>query len=147
MRCSRCHQNANFDPGRVPGSPHWHLAPSEMAWEGKTVGEICLQMKDPARNGGRSINDLIDHIGKDTLVGWAWGTWLRQVSRTRHAADRRGARRGVGEDRVSLSEAVIILARLRPSEAANVTALLAVQSMITLSGTFKACESCDQTRG
>ncbi len=72
MRCSSCHQNANFDPGRVPGNPHWHLAPSEMAWEGKTVGEICLQIKDPARNGGRSVDDLIDHIGKDTLVGWAW---------------------------------------------------------------------------
>jgi hypothetical protein len=72
MRCSSCHQNANFDPGRVPGNPHWHLAPSEMAGEGKTVGEICLQIKDPARNGGRSVNDLIDHIGKDTLVGWAW---------------------------------------------------------------------------
>ena len=72
MRCSSCHQNANFDPGRVPGNPHWHLAPSDMAWEGKTVGEICLQIKDPARNGGRSVNDLIDHIGKDTLVGWAW---------------------------------------------------------------------------
>lgn len=72
MRCSNCHQNANFDPGRVPGHPQWHLAPREMAWEGKTVGEICLQIKDPARNGGRSVNDLIDHIGKDTLVGWAW---------------------------------------------------------------------------
>lgn len=72
MRCSNCHQNANFDPGRVPGNPNWHLAPREMAWEGKTVREICLQIKDPARNGGRSVNDLIDHIGKDTLVGWAW---------------------------------------------------------------------------
>ena len=72
MRCSSCHQTANFDPGRVPGNPHWHLAPLEMAWEGKTVGEICLQIKDPARNGGRSVNNLIDHIGKDTLVGWAW---------------------------------------------------------------------------
>ncbi len=72
MRCSSCHQNANFDPGRVPGHPHWHLAPREMAWEGRTVGEICLQIKDPARNGGRMVDDLIDHIGKDSLVGWAW---------------------------------------------------------------------------
>jgi hypothetical protein len=72
MRCSTCHQNANFDPGRVPGHREWHLAPREMAWEGKTVAEICDQIKDPARNGGRKLEDLIHHIGADTLVGWAW---------------------------------------------------------------------------
>ena len=72
MRCSSCHQQANFDPGRVPGHPEWHLAPREMAWEGKTLAEICAQIKDPARNGGRKVEDLIHHIGDDTLVGWAW---------------------------------------------------------------------------
>jgi len=72
MRCSICHQQANFDPARVPGHPEWHLAPREMAWEGKTPAEICAQIKDPARNGGRKVEDLIHHIGTDTLVGWAW---------------------------------------------------------------------------
>ncbi len=72
MRCDICHQQANFDPGRVPGHPEWHLAPREMAWEGRTLGEICDQIKDPSRNGGRSLNDLVHHIGADTLVGWAW---------------------------------------------------------------------------
>jgi hypothetical protein len=72
MRCSICHQNANFEPGRMPGHPEWHLAPREMAWEGKTVAEICAQIKDPARNGGRKPEDLIHHISEDTLVGWAW---------------------------------------------------------------------------
>jgi hypothetical protein len=72
MRCNICHQQANFDPGRVPGHPEWHLAPREMAWEGKTLGEICDQIKDPRRNGGRSLDDLVHHIGMDTLVGWAW---------------------------------------------------------------------------
>jgi hypothetical protein len=72
MRCSICHQNANFDSGRMPGHPEWHLAPLEMAWEGKTVAEICAQIKDPARNGGRKVEDLVHHIGEDTLVGWAW---------------------------------------------------------------------------
>jgi hypothetical protein len=72
MRCSICHQNANFDPGRMPGHPEWHLAPREMAWEGKTLAEICSQVTDPARNGGRKVEDLIHHIGTDTLVGWAW---------------------------------------------------------------------------
>lgn len=72
MQCSACHGDANFDPARMPGHPVWHLAPAEMAWEGKTVGEICVQLRDPARNGGRSLADLIEHIGDDTLVGWAW---------------------------------------------------------------------------
>jgi hypothetical protein len=72
MRCSSCHQQANFDPGRMPGHPHWQLAPREMAWEGRTLGEICAQIKDPARNGGRSLEALVQHIGTDTLVGWAW---------------------------------------------------------------------------
>jgi len=72
MRCSICHQQANFDPGRVPGDPDWHLAPRAMAWEGKTLGEICAQIKDPDRNGGRSLDELAHHIGTDHLVGWAW---------------------------------------------------------------------------
>jgi hypothetical protein len=72
MRCPVCHQAANFEPGRVPGNPIWHLAPREMGWEGKTLGEICAQIKDPARNGNRSLEALVEHIGEDSLVGWAW---------------------------------------------------------------------------
>jgi hypothetical protein len=72
MRCPICHQAANFDTGGVPGNPIWHLAPREMGWEGKTLGEICAQIKDPARNGNRSLEALVEHIGEDHLVGWAW---------------------------------------------------------------------------
>jgi hypothetical protein len=72
MRCATCHQKANFEPARMPGHPDWHLAPRDMAWEGKTLAEICAQIKDPSRNGGRKIEDLIHHIATDTLVGWAW---------------------------------------------------------------------------
>jgi len=72
MRCHICHQQANFDPGRMPGHPEWHLAPREMGWEGKSLHEICVQIKDPERNGGRSLEQLVEHIGTDTLVGWAW---------------------------------------------------------------------------
>lgn len=72
MRCPICHQSANFDPGRVPGHAPWLLAPREMGWEGKTLEQICGQIKDPERNGGRSLADLVHHIGEDSLVGWAW---------------------------------------------------------------------------
>ena len=40
---------------RSPGNPRWGLAPIEMAWQGKTVREICQQLKDPSRNGGRDL--------------------------------------------------------------------------------------------
>lgn len=72
MRCAQCHQDANFEPAGVPGHPHWHLAPREMAWQNKTLGEICTQIKDPARNGNRSMEQLWTHMAKDSLVGWAW---------------------------------------------------------------------------
>lgn len=72
LRCTICHANGNFAPGRMPGHAIWHLAPREMAWEGRTVSQICEQIKDPKRNGNRTPHDLVEHIGKDTLVGWAW---------------------------------------------------------------------------
>ena len=107
MRCSICHQNANFDPGRMPGHPEWHLAPREMAWEGKTLAEICAQIKDPARNGGRKPEDLIHHIGEDTLVGWAWAPGFgRSPAPGTQTAGRR-AGRGLGEDRSGLSRQMI----------------------------------------
>ena len=72
MRCPTCHLQANVDTAGVPGNPIWHLAPRDMGWEGKTLREICIQIKDPARNGNRSVDALIEHIGEDHLVGWAW---------------------------------------------------------------------------
>lgn len=72
MRCGTCHHTANFDPGRVPGAPNWHLAPREMAWEGLSLGEICAQLKDPLRNGGRDLEQIVHHMGHDALVGWGW---------------------------------------------------------------------------
>ena len=72
MRCASCHQKANFDPGHMPGHEHWHLAPLSMAWQGKTASQICAQVKDPARNGNRNLAQIVEHMSKDTLVGWAW---------------------------------------------------------------------------
>ena len=79
-RCSTCHQGDNFDPAGMPGHAHWHLAPREMAWQGKTVGEICVQVKDPARNGGRTLAQIHDHMTNDSLVGWAWAPGYGRAS-------------------------------------------------------------------
>ena len=72
MRCSICHQQANFDPARVPGHPDWHLAPASMAWQHRSLAAICAQLKDPARNGGRPLDKIVEHVAQDSLVGWAW---------------------------------------------------------------------------
>jgi len=43
-----------------------------MAWQRKSLREICLQLKDGTRNGGRSLSQIREHMAKDSLVGWAW---------------------------------------------------------------------------
>ncbi|HEX4557355.1 MAG TPA: Isoquinoline 1-oxidoreductase subunit [Xanthobacteraceae bacterium] len=78
--CSACHTSQNVDllPGEVasyrsiPGHPRWQLAPREMAWEGKTIGEICRQIKDRSRNGGRDLAQIREHVAKDDLVAYGW---------------------------------------------------------------------------
>lgn len=77
MPCSSCHGPANVptlgvDIKSIPGDSKWALAPVEMAWQGKSLGAICAQIKDPARNGGKSLAQLHHHMAEDHLVGWAW---------------------------------------------------------------------------
>jgi hypothetical protein len=77
LSCSTCHTEHNVPTlgeriASVPGTPHWSLAPSSMAWQGLTAGEICEQLKDPARNGARSLAQIHAHIMSDPLIAWAW---------------------------------------------------------------------------
>ncbi len=72
MECASCHQDRNLELARVPGAPTWHLAPRGMAWVGKTPHEICEQIKDPKRNGGRPLAKIVEHNAHDALVGWGW---------------------------------------------------------------------------
>jgi len=72
LPCSTCHHAANYDAANVPGHPGWRLAPESMGWQGRSLGEICRQLKDPALNGGRDLPALLKHVSEDGLVGWAW---------------------------------------------------------------------------
>ncbi len=72
LGCIACHGAANFDAARVPGDPHWQLAPATMAWEGKSLGYICNQLKDRRRNANRDIAAILKHVATDSLVKWAW---------------------------------------------------------------------------
>jgi hypothetical protein len=76
--CAACHTNRNVTMHvtasfqSIPGHPRWGLAPLSMAWEGKSLGDICRQIKDKDRNGGRDLALLQEHIAKDDLVAWGW---------------------------------------------------------------------------
>ena len=74
LKCTNCHQVENT-PGlnMPPGAEEWHLPPADMkmVFEGKTPYELAKQMKDPKQNGGKSLQDLIEHMKTD-LVKWGW---------------------------------------------------------------------------
>jgi hypothetical protein len=76
--CFGCHTERNVTLHEaasyksIPGHPRWGVAPLSMAWEGKSLGDICRQLKDVNRNGGRDLAALQEHVAKDDLVGWAW---------------------------------------------------------------------------
>ena len=84
--CSTCHTDRNFTVPApttfqsIPGHPRWDLAPRSMAWEGKSLGEICRQIKDQNRNGGRDLALLQEHIAKDDLVAWGWDPGIGRES-------------------------------------------------------------------
>ena len=74
LRCFACHQtqNAKFLHG-PPGAADWQLPPPQtpMAWKGLSIGDLCRTLKDPSKNGNRSVHDLIPHM-ETSLVLWAW---------------------------------------------------------------------------
>ena len=77
LPCKSCHGDKNVATlsssiASIPGHSHWGLAPASMAWQGKSLSEICVQLKDTARNGGRSLSKIHEHMATDPLVGWAW---------------------------------------------------------------------------
>jgi hypothetical protein len=72
QRCATCHQSQNMAASRVPGAPHWQLAPISMGWEGKSSRDLCRTLVDPAANGGRDAAALAKHMKEDPLVQWAW---------------------------------------------------------------------------
>lgn len=73
LRCTSCHFESNSSTLHgPPGAHNWHLAPAEMVWFEQTSPQICTQIKDPARNGGRTLEEVSTHIRDDKLVAWGW---------------------------------------------------------------------------
>ncbi|MDT1062025.1 Isoquinoline 1-oxidoreductase subunit [Paracoccus sp. CPCC 101403] len=76
MNCNVCHGTENValtaNHRSIPGHEPWALAPVSMGWQGLGLGAICAQLKDPERNGGRTLEQLYEHNAQDGLVGWGW---------------------------------------------------------------------------
>ncbi|WP_281542478.1 hypothetical protein [Maribacter aestuarii] len=71
-QCATCHQSENNEYSGVPGAPHWSLAPASMGWQGLSRIEIAEQLLDKETNGGKTHEELIEHMTEDELVLWAW---------------------------------------------------------------------------
>jgi hypothetical protein len=74
VQCNACHQDRNLTEVRTPpGAPGWHLPSPDMPmiWEGLSDHQLCLLFKDPKQNGGRSAEQIEEHM-HTPLVLWAW---------------------------------------------------------------------------
>jgi hypothetical protein len=75
LKCAGCHQDVNLPGANTPpGNPNWHLPPPamRMVFQGKSPGELARQLKDPTRNGGKSLRQLLQHVSDDKLVLGGW---------------------------------------------------------------------------
>lgn len=76
LQCTTCHRQKNGAvPHSPPGvSPEWKMPgrTHPMVFEGKSAHDLCEQLKDPSKNGGKSLPELAEHLGHDPLVLWGW---------------------------------------------------------------------------
>lgn len=74
VKCSTCHQDHNVHGIHTPpGAPEWALPPPEtpMIWEGRTDRQLCELLKNPAENGHRTVQQIVEHMATP-LVLWGW---------------------------------------------------------------------------
>jgi hypothetical protein len=75
LKCANCHQDTNLAGKNLPpGNPTWQLPRKNMplVFQGKSPRELADQLKDPKRNGGKTLEQLVEHVTHDKLVLWAW---------------------------------------------------------------------------
>lgn len=91
LKCINCHQIKNQDGPHMPpgtpfplkgevedpahrGEPRWHLPPEamRMVFEKRSPGQLCSQLLDKKKNGGLTVEALVDHVDHDPFVLWAW---------------------------------------------------------------------------
>jgi hypothetical protein len=79
LSCAACHGQANPPPSYGPHAPPgvstmWRLPPADtkMVFQGLGARSLCEQLKDPQRNGGKNMAELIEHVSADPIVLWGW---------------------------------------------------------------------------
>jgi len=79
LHCATCHGQTNrpasYGGHMPPGvSTGWRLPPPEhkMVFADLSSSALCEQLKDPRRNGGKTLAELVHHVSSDPLVLWAW---------------------------------------------------------------------------
>ena len=75
LLCGTCHQEMNL-PGTnmPPGAPGWQLPPKDlpMVFEKQSPRVLCEHLKDPAYNGQRSPDEIVEHVESAPVVLWGW---------------------------------------------------------------------------
>ena len=61
-----------------------------MAWIGRSLGEICEQIKDPERNGGKILDQIVEHMAHDDSSA---GAGIPAPAASRRPAPRRSSAR------------------------------------------------------
>lgn len=80
LLCSTCHTTLTTTGANDNSVPHaaprvampWLLAPVEAHWFGQSSVQICQQLRDPERNGGRTHLAIAEHLNHDLILHWAW---------------------------------------------------------------------------
>jgi hypothetical protein len=74
QKCSTCHQDHNVAGLNMPpGAEDWHLPSPKMPmiWQGLSDGQLCQLFKDPKQNGGRNVQQIVEHMNTP-LALWGW---------------------------------------------------------------------------
>ncbi len=80
LLCSTCHTTLKEDRADANSTPHaaprvamlWRLAPKEAHWFGRSSQQICEQLRNPELNGGRTMEQIAEHLNHDLILHWAW---------------------------------------------------------------------------
>ncbi len=75
LKCTNCHQDQNLAGEHMPpGNPNWHLPSSEMplVFQGRSPAQLARQLKDAKQNGGKTLEQIMQHVTEDKLVLAGW---------------------------------------------------------------------------
>ncbi len=91
LQCAMCHMEENTEGENMPpGVPDWHMPPAnqKMVFQGITAAQLCQNLKDPLKNGGRkSAKEAVEHLVTDPKVLWAWSPGTGRTSPSMTHAD------------------------------------------------------------